>query len=139
VNGLAVEFENRTRAALDEPALRELLRRTLEAEGVADGDVGLVAVSPGEMAELNGVHRGKPEPTDVLSFPIDGARDLPDGVPRQLGDIVLCPQVAAAEGTPIAVLVVHGALHLLGYDHETDGGEMLARQAELVDAGRPEA
>jgi probable rRNA maturation factor len=53
-------------------------------------------------------------------------------VPRQLGDLVVCPAVAAAEGTPIAALLVHGALHLIGYDHETDDGRMLARQDELV-------
>ena len=127
-----VEFANRSGVALDEAALSELVVRTLAAEAVTDGDVGLAAVPPEEMAALNARHRGKPEPTDVLSFPIDGGDPLEDGLPRQIGDVVLCPQVAAAEGTPIEVLVVHGLLHLLGYDHETDDGRMLTRQAELV-------
>lgn len=133
---LTVELENRTTAELDAAALCGLLRRTLLAEGVGDGDVGLVVVDGDEMAELNGRHRGRSQPTDVLSFPIDGGDPLPAGVPRQLGDIVVCPQVAGAEGTPIELLVIHGALHLLGYDHETDAGEMLARQAELTAAAR---
>ena len=133
---LTVELENRTAAELDGAALCGLLRRTLLAEGVGSGDVGLVFVEPAEMAELNDRHRGKRQPTDVLSFPIDGGDPLPAGVPRQLGDIVACPQVAADEGTPLELLVIHGALHLLGYDHETDAGEMLARQAELAGAAR---
>ena len=84
------------------------------------------------MGRLNGAHRGKPDPTDVLSFPLDMREPLPEGVPRQLGDVVVCPAVAAAQGTPIEHLLVHGALHLLGYDHEADEGEMLARQEQIV-------
>ena len=133
---LTVELENRTALELDGAALCGLLRRTLLAEGVGEGDVGLVVVAAGEMADLNGLHRGNPQPTDVLSFPIDEDDPLPAGVPRQLGDIVVCPEIATAEGTPLELLVIHGALHLLGYDHETDAGEMLARQAELAGAAR---
>ena len=128
----AIEFANRSGVAVDERAMRELVVRTLAAEGIADGDVGLAAVSAAEMAALNATHRGKPEPTDVLSFPIDGGEALETGLPRQLGDVVICPQVAETEGTPVEVLVVHGLLHLLGYDHEADDGRMLTRQAELV-------
>jgi probable rRNA maturation factor len=129
---LEVEVENHTAWRIDEPAAAEAVRSTLGAEGVHAGDVGVIFVDELRIAELNGIHRGKPTPTDVLSFPVDGAADLPAGLPRQLGDLVVCPAVATAEGTPIATLLVHGALHLVGYDHETDDGRMLERQEQLV-------
>jgi probable rRNA maturation factor len=94
-----------------------------------------MVVDAEEMAEVNGRFRGKPEPTDVLAFPIDGPDALEgwpaDGPPPELGDVVICP--AAAE-EPLTTLAVHGLLHLLGYDHEIDDGEMLALQDELVAA-----
>jgi probable rRNA maturation factor len=128
----AVEVRNRARIPLDGPAAAAVLSAAFAAEGVTDGEVGLAVVGRSEMARLNGEHRGKPDATDVLSFPLDMHDPLPDGVPRQLGDVVICPAVAAAEGTPIEHLLVHGALHLLGWDHEADEGEMLARQAQIV-------
>jgi probable rRNA maturation factor len=133
---VAVEIENRTGWSIDLEAARQVVRTTLAAEGLTDGEVGVMFVPPGEMAELNELHRGTPSPTDVLSFPIDGRHDVPAGLPRQLGDLVVCPEVAAGDATPIAVLLVHGALHLVGYDHESDGGEMLSRQATLVREAR---
>jgi probable rRNA maturation factor len=129
---LEVEVENHTAWRIDEPAAAAAVRSTLAAEGVDAGDVGVLFVDEARIAELNGAHRGKPLPTDVLSFPLDGDEDLPAGVPRQLGDLVICPAVASAEGTELATLLVHGALHLVGYDHETDDGRMLRREAELV-------
>jgi probable rRNA maturation factor len=129
---LDVEVSNRSGWRLDPAAAAEVLRSALRAEGVDGGDVGLIVVEPLEMAALNADHRGKHEPTDVLSFPIDGREPVGAGVPRQLGDVVVCPAVAAGAGTPLSVLLVHGALHLVGWDHETDHGEMLARQAELT-------
>jgi probable rRNA maturation factor len=129
---VAVEVRNRARIPLDGPAAAAVLAAAFEAEGVTDGEVGLAVVGRSEMARLNADHRGKPDPTDVLSFPLDMRDPLPDGVPRQLGDVVICPAVAAAQGTPIEHLLVHGALHLLGWDHEADEGEMLARQAQIV-------
>jgi probable rRNA maturation factor len=129
---VAVEVRNRARIPLDGPAAAAVLAAALEAEGVTEGEVGLTVVGRSEMGRLNGDHRGKPDPTDVLSFPLDMRDPLPEGVPRQLGDVVICPAVAAAEGTPIEHLLVHGALHLLGWDHEADEGEMLARQAQIV-------
>jgi probable rRNA maturation factor len=129
---LEVEVENHTAWRIDEPAAAAAVRSTLAAEGVDAGDVGVLFVDEARIAELNGAHRGKPSPTDVLSFPLDGDEDLPAGVPRQLGDLVICPAVASAEGTELATLLVHGALHLVGYDHETDDGRMLRREAELV-------
>jgi probable rRNA maturation factor len=129
---LEVEVENRSGWSVDEPAAAAAVRAALAAEGMTDGELGVTLVGEAEMAELNAAHRGKPVPTDVLSFPLDGGESLPDGLPRQLGDLVLCPQVAASAGTPIELLLVHGALHLIGYDHETDDGRMLARQHELM-------
>lgn len=129
---VAVEVRNRGRIPLDGDAAAAVLAAALEAEGVAEGEVGLTVVGRSEMARLNADHRGKPDATDVLSFPLDMRDPLPDGVPRQLGDVVICPAVAAAEGTPMEHLLVHGALHLLGWDHEADEGEMLARQEQIV-------
>jgi probable rRNA maturation factor len=128
-----VELANRSGWRIDEPAAIAVLSATLEAEGVADGEVGLALVGAEEMAELNGRHRGRPAATDVLSFPVDMLEELPAQLPRQLGDLVICPDVAEREGTPIATLLVHGALHLVGYDHESDDGRMLRRQAALLE------
>jgi probable rRNA maturation factor len=130
---VTVEVRNRARIPLDGPAAAAVLAAAFAAEAVTDGEVGLAVVGMSEMARLNADHRGKPDPTDVLSFPLDMRDPLPDGVPRQLGDVVICPAVAVAQGTPIEHLLVHGALHLLGWDHEADEGEMLARQAQIVE------
>lgn len=129
---VAVAVENRSGWKLDEAAAVEVVRAALQAETVDDGELGVTLVTPEEMAELNTSHRGKPAPTDVLSFPIDGRDQLAEGLPRQLGDIVICPQVAADEGTPVAVLLVHAVLHLVGYDHEAADSVMLDRQDVLV-------
>jgi probable rRNA maturation factor len=136
---VTVELRNRARVALDEGEAAGVLAAALEAEGVEDGDVGLAVVGRQEMARLNLAHRGKAGPTDVLSFPVDRLDQLPEGVPRQLGDVVICPAVARTEGTPIADLLVHGALHLVGYDHDADDGEMLARQEQIVEEIRRRA
>lgn len=114
----------------------DVLRRALSALGVERASVGVMVVLPSEMAEINARHRNKPTPTDVLSFPLDG--EGLDGWPQdgpapELGDIVLCPEAAS---DPLDELLIHGLLHLLGYDHETDDGQMLERQAELVAAER---
>jgi probable rRNA maturation factor len=94
--------------------------------GVEDGHVAVTFASPEEIAALNAAHRGKEGPTDVLSFPVDG--DGPVVGERELGDIVICP----AHTVDLTEAVVHGVLHLVGMDHETDEGEMLALQAEVV-------
>jgi len=98
----------------------------LAAEGVVDGDLGVALVGPDEIRALKREHLGIDEATDVLSFPIDGRDALPDGVPRQLGDVVLCPQVV---GESWHGPLVHGLLHLLGYDH---GPEMEERERALA-------
>jgi probable rRNA maturation factor len=123
---VTVEIENRSGTEVDEAGAEALARSVLAAEGIDDGDLGLAFVGPDEMRELKRKHLGVDEATDVLSFPIDGRDELPDGVPRQLGDAVLCPQVVAeAWRAPL----VHGLLHLLGYEH---GTEMERREAELA-------
>lgn len=123
-------------APTDLQPLVDAVRFACEQVGLSRATVGLVVVSPEEMAQVNGDHRGKPEPTDVLSFPVDGpeARDWPeDGPPPELGDILICPQAAEE---PLPTLAVHGLLHLVGYDHEVDDGEMLALQDRIVAAAQ---
>jgi probable rRNA maturation factor len=134
-----VEVENRSGHAVDEPAARAAVTAALHAEGVAAGEIGVVLVGVAEMAALNSAHRGRDEPTDVLSFPLDGRDALPAGLPRQLGDVVICPEKAEADGTPIALLLVHGVLHLVGHDHEADNGDMLRRQQAIFEEVQPVA
>jgi len=119
---IVVETTNRSGVAVEEDAAVELAGRVLEAESVVDGELGIAFVGPDEMRDLKREHLGVDETTDVLSFPLDGRDELPDGVPRALGDVVLCPQVIGAEWRrPL----VHGLLHLLGYEH---GDEMEERE-----------
>jgi probable rRNA maturation factor len=119
---IAVEVTNRSGIDVDEAAATALARRVVAAEGVADGELGLVFVGPDEIRTLKRRHLGIDEATDVLSFPIDAREQLPSGPPRQLGDAVLCPQVV---GERWRRPLVHGLLHLLGYDH---GAEMEQRE-----------
>jgi probable rRNA maturation factor len=123
---IAVEVDNRSGVEVDEPGAVELAGRVLRAEGIEEGELGIAFVDAEEMRGLKRDHLGVDEATDVLSFPIDGRDELPDGVPRALGDVVLCPAVVGdAWRWPLA----HGLLHLLGYDH---GAEMEARERDLV-------
>ncbi|MGH2840024.1 MAG: rRNA maturation RNase YbeY, partial [Solirubrobacteraceae bacterium] len=93
---------------------------------IEHGHVAVEFVGAQRIAELNAEHRGTGEPTDVLSFPIDGADPAPG--PRELGDIVICPQ----HTENLREAIIHGALHLGGMDHETDDGEMLVVQREIM-------
>jgi probable rRNA maturation factor len=122
---VTIELANRSGVDVEEDAAIELARSVLAAEGIDDGELGLLFVGPEEMQALKREHLGVDEVTDVLSFPIDGRAVLPEGVPRQLGDAVLCPQVV---GDAWREPLVHGLLHLLGYDH---GDEMEAREVAL--------
>jgi probable rRNA maturation factor len=125
---ISIEVENRSGAEVDEPGAVALAGRILRAEGVESGELGIAFVASAEMRELKREHLGVDEETDVLSFPIDGRDSVPDGLPRALGDVVLCPQVVGSEWQwPLA----HGLLHLLGYDH---GDAMDARERELLEA-----
>ena len=119
---ILVETANRSGAAVDERAVEDVARAILAAEGVDDGELGITFVDADEMRALKSEHLGIDEATDVLSFPLDGRDDVPEGVPRALGDVVLCPQVV---GEAWRAPLVHGLLHLLGYDH---GDEMTARE-----------
>jgi probable rRNA maturation factor len=132
--------------------VRRACELALETAHVSSGHLAVELVAPERIAQLNGEHRGKPTPTDVLSFPIDGVQDLSasspnapgeltsvrvpsagdramQDVPRELGDVVICPQHTG----DLCEAVVHGVLHLLGMDHESDDGEMLALQARLLE------
>ncbi len=112
--------------APSESETRALVTAALDTAGVGAGHLAIEYVDAARIAQLNREHRAKDEPTDVLSFPIDGADDV-DG-PRELGDIVIC----AAHTVDLREAIVHGTLHLVGMDHETDDGEMLARQSEIL-------
>jgi len=123
---IAIEVENRSGIEVDERGAIELAQHVLHAEAIDDGELGISFVDRDAMRALKREHLGIDEPTDVLSFPIDGRDKLPEGVPRALGDVVLCPEVVGAEWQwPLT----HGLLHLLGYDH---GEEMEARERALL-------
>jgi probable rRNA maturation factor len=107
--------------------LRQAAHAALRAAGVVEGHLSVDLVAADRIRELNRAHRGRDQPTDVLSFPIDGADTVPG--PRELGDVVICPGHAA----DLEQATVHGVLHLCGYDHEVDGGEMLRMQADVMD------
>jgi probable rRNA maturation factor len=122
---ILVETTNRSGQVVDETAAAELAERVLAAEGVEEGELGITFVTAGESRALKHEHLEIDEPADVLSFPLDGRAALPAGIPRALGDVVLCPEVVGDEWRgPL----VHGLLHLLGYEH---GPEMEAREREL--------
>jgi probable rRNA maturation factor len=133
--GLEVEILDPELAAGREDLPQEaeivrLVQLAVATAGVHEGHVAISFVEADRIAELNLEHRGKEGPTDVLSFPIDEADENVPGPPesRELGDVVICPP----HTENIREAIVHGALHLVGMDHETDDGEMLAIQAELL-------
>ena len=119
---ISVEVDNRSGMPVEAGAAVVLARLVLDAEGVVDGELGIAFVAPDEIRALKSEHLAIDEVTDVLSFPLDGLGEIPAGTPRALGDVVLCPQVVADEWR---VALVHGLLHLLGYDH---GSEMETRE-----------
>jgi rRNA maturation RNase YbeY len=162
VRTITVEFVNLTRFTIDATAVTRLIGAVLTGEGVVAGELGVRFVGERRMRGLNRDHLGHDEVTDVLAFPLednDGTAlggpgtivfgrdgDAADAgaareVPRLLGDVVVCPRRAAAQaraaGTPLAfelaVLLAHGTLHVLGYDHEADAGAMALRQARYLD------
>jgi probable rRNA maturation factor len=112
------------------PEVQRICEATAARLDVADGHLAIEFVDRARIAELNGRHRERDGATDVLSFPIDGLVQMPPGsAPRELGDVVICP----AETADIPEAIVHGVLHLLGMDHETDEGEMLALQRDVLE------
>ena len=136
--------------ALSTPEMRRLCILAASSAGVSEGHMAIEFVDAGRIAELNAKHRGEPSATDVLAFPMDavesggaaervaelgehgrGERSAGERspiAPRELGDVVICPEHTA----DLREAIIHGVLHLVGMDHETDGGEMLARQHELL-------
>jgi probable rRNA maturation factor len=120
---IEIEVDNRSGREVDEQAAVDLARDVLGGEGVDAGELGLAFVGPDESRALKQEHLGVDEATDALAFPIDGLAALPDGMPRQLGDVVVCPDVV---GEAWRGPLVHALLHLVGYDH---GPEMEAREA----------
>jgi probable rRNA maturation factor len=121
---VAVEVENRSGVAVEEDEAVALARRVLFDEGIDEGELGLHFVGPDEIRALKREHLGVDEVTDVLSFPIDARDALEPGLPRQLGDAILCPQVV---GEAWRAPLVHGLLHLVGYEH---GAAMDEREAQ---------
>jgi probable rRNA maturation factor len=135
-----------TRVAPGAPPLKEirdLCRRAAVSMGIRDAHVAIEFVDGERIKQLNAEHRDRPTPTDVLSFPIDGVESLEGPVadekgqdsqtvapalPRELGDVVICPE----QTDDLREAIVHGMLHLLGMDHETDDGEMLTLQSQLL-------
>lgn len=123
-----VELENRSGVEVDGHGAAAFARHVLADEGIAEAELGIAFVPPDEIRALKAEHLGVDETTDVLSFPIDGRGPVPVGVPRALGDVVICPQVV---GDDWRWPLVHGLLHLLGYEH---GAEMESREQELLGA-----
>lgn len=119
---VAVEVDNRSGQEVDEQGAISLAQRVLAAEGVDEGELGIHFVEPDEIQRLKREHLGIDEATDALAFPIDERERVPEGLPRQLGDAIVCPQVV---GEQWREPLVHALLHLLGHDH---GPEMEARE-----------
>ncbi len=125
---IEIEVDNRSGVVVDADGAADLARAALAIEGVERAELGISFVTAEESRSLKAEHLGIDEPTDVLSFPIDGIDELPKGVPRALGDVVLCPEVVGGEWRwPL----VHGLLHLLGHEH---GAEMERRERAILEA-----
>ncbi len=137
---MSVELDDRAESGVSESEIDRVVAAVLLAEAIGEVEVGVIIVGESDMQALTREHREQDSATDVLSFPIDDDESLP-GVPRMLGDVAIClpvvlAQAAEREVSPAAELtdlLIHGVLHLLGYDHETDAGEMLSRQDEIGD------
>jgi probable rRNA maturation factor len=118
----SIAVSDRQGLSVDTTDLVALASETLRREGATDVELSVSLVTEDEIAALHQRYLGEAGPTDVLSFPLDEAGD--HGEPRLLGDVVICPSVAARQATDlhaeVRLLLVHGILHLLGYDHQED-------------------
>jgi probable rRNA maturation factor len=143
---LTLSLQDEQRLAVDTERLREVARRAAAGEG-AIGEISITLVDAGRIAELNATYLGGDGPTDVLSFPVDGLVTTPPGdddPPVLIGDVVLCPEVAIAQAPPgpdgaaseLDLLITHGVLHLLGYDHDTQEAAAAMRSREQAVCGR---
>jgi probable rRNA maturation factor len=146
---VSIYVANESGRPVDESALVALARHTLEAMGVSPlAELSVLLVELDAMSALHEQYLGEPGPTDVLAFPQDDvlAASVPDADEEEpealLGDVVLCPAYAAESAVrqghsldaELDVLLVHGILHLLGYDHADpeEEQEMFGRQRELL-------
>jgi probable rRNA maturation factor len=127
LSGIEIEVNGGDR---DASRFERAARAALDAAGVAEGHLAVDFVDAEAIQALNREHRGKDRPTDVLSFPIDEGG--PAVGPRELGDVVICPEYTE----DLDEAVVHGVLHLCGFDHEADDGEMLDLQDRVMDGLR---
>jgi probable rRNA maturation factor len=122
-----LELEIVGSSPLQAEEIERLAALAAASAGVHDGHLAIEFVDETRIRELNREHRDRDVPTDVLSFPIDGAHQEAAG-PRELGDVVICPE----HTVELREAVLHGVLHLVGMDHEADEGEMLTLQRELL-------
>lgn len=139
-HGLSIVFTDEQQVPVDEHRLRAVASRTASAEG-AIGEISLVIVEEERMTELNARYMGEVGPTDVLAFPVDGLVDPApqDGVPVIVGEVFICPAYAlriADDPAELDLLVAHGVLHLLGFDHDTQDGAAQMRSREVAASGR---
>jgi probable rRNA maturation factor len=150
---VSIEIANESGAEVDTDAVMAVARHTLDEMGVNPlAELSILLVDMGYMSELNHRWMGGDGPTDVLAFPMDegtidhGPAEVSGAEPALLGDVVLCPEVAARQAGPaghsaadeLHLLTVHGVLHLLGYDHAEpeEEKEMFSLQAKLLDGWR---
>jgi probable rRNA maturation factor len=142
---LVVTFSNEQPLRVDQARLVEVARRSAESEG-ASGEISITLVDQGRMRELNERYLGEPYATDVLAFPIDEEEPGPaaasgPGPPRMIGEVVICPEVARQQATAglqleMDLLVAHGVLHLMGYDHDDENRAATMRSREHDLTGR---
>ncbi|GII60396.1 endoribonuclease YbeY [Sphaerisporangium krabiense] len=153
---MSIEVANESGVEVDETALAKLAGHVLGRMGIHPlAELSILVVDEPAMSQLHEKWMGEPGPTDVLAFPMDELRPSPGGSrqegdapldPALLGDVVLCPQVAARQAAEaghstadeLELLCTHGILHLLGYDHAEpeEHAEMFGLQGELLDAWR---
>lgn len=154
---MSIEVANESGVEIDEAALVALAGHVLDEMGIHPlAELSILIVDEPAMAALNEQWMGESGPTDVLAFPMDELRPNPGGGARKegdvpadpalLGDVVLCPQVAARQAAEaghsaqeeLELLCTHGILHLLGYDHAEpeEHAEMFGLQAELLESWR---
>mgnify|MGYP001202896815 FL=1 len=125
-------------AGIETNRWKKLATATLKAENAPNGELNLIFVDEGKMSELNSTHMGKKGPTDVLAFPIDAVDQTDADTPQLLGDVIICPAIARQNAETqdkdfeeeIALLVLHGILHILGYDHAYSDDSLIMKRRE---------
>ncbi len=141
---LEVEVLDRSGQDIDLQKWGEVFFETFQFEKIYSGVASLVFIGEEEMAQLNSQYMGGDYATDVLSFPVDGTHEIPEGAPRVLGDVMVCPTVAVkqakehgwSQDSEMCLLVVHGVLHLLGHDHQETTERQIMREAEAKHMAR---